>query len=100
MTTLVLEREPRAVRADTDKETIKVTLDDGRVISVPLDWYPRLAHATEAERRNCDVFGNGTAIEWPNIDEHINVEGLLAGRRSGESPRSFERWLQSRSKSL
>ena len=97
MTTLVLEREPRAVRADTDKDTIKVSLDDGRVISVPLDWYPRLVHATEAERRNCDVFGNGTAIEWPDVDEHISVQGLLAGRRSGECAASFERWKASRS---
>ncbi len=68
------------------------------MISVPLDWYPRLVHATDAERRNCDVFGSGTAIEWPDIDEHISVEGLLAGRRSGESERSFKRWLESREK--
>jgi len=96
MTTLVLEREPCAVRAEADNGGIRVTLDDGRVMSVPLDWYPRLLHATDAERRNCDVFGNGTAIEWPDIDEHISVEGLLAGRRSGECAASFERWLKSR----
>jgi hypothetical protein len=96
MTTLVLEREPCAVRAETDKDCIRVTLDDGRIISVPLEWYPRLVHATEAERRNCDVFGNGTAIEWPDIDEHISVQGLLAGHRSGESEKSFNRWLEGR----
>jgi len=96
MTTLVLEREPRAVRAEAGKNSISVTLDDGRVISVPVEWYPRLLHATDAERQNCDVFGNGTAIEWPDIDEHISVEGLLAGRRSGESERSFRRWLEGR----
>ena len=97
MTTLVLEREPHAVRAEADNDCIKVTLDDGRMISVPLEWYPRLLHATQAERKHCQVFGNGTAIEWPDIDEHISVEGLLAGRRSGECDASFQRWLNSRS---
>jgi len=96
MTTLVLEREPCAVRAEADNQSIRVSLDDGRTISVPLEWYPRLVHATDAERRNCDVFGNGTAIEWPDIDEHISVQGLLAGRRSGECEASFQRWLASR----
>jgi hypothetical protein len=99
MNTLVLERTPRAVQAHAGSDAITVTLDDGRVISVPLEWYPRLVHATEAERRNCDVFGNGTAIEWPDIDEHVSVEGLLAGRRSGECEASFKRWLATRGRS-
>jgi hypothetical protein len=96
MNTLVLERKPRAVQAQAGKDAITVTLDDGRFISVPLEWYPRLLHATDAERQNCEVFGNGIAIEWPDIDEHISVEGLLAGRRSGECEASFQRWLASR----
>jgi Protein of unknown function (DUF2442) len=96
MTTLVLEREPRGVRVEPREDHLAVTFDDGRVLSVPLEWYPRLLHGTDAERRNCELFGDGTAIEWPDLDEHISVEGLLAGRRSGECAASFERWLASR----
>jgi hypothetical protein len=96
MTTLVLDRYPCAVRVQTNEREITVVLEDGRALSVPLEWYPRLLHATEAERRNSQIFGQGTAIEWPDIDEHISVEGLLAGRRSGEGAVSFERWLANR----
>ena len=99
MTTLVLERDPCAVRVETDEHQITLALEDGRVLSVPLNWYPRLLHATEAERHNCEIFGQGSAIEWPDIDEHISVQGLIAGRRSGECAASFERWLASRSAS-
>ena len=73
-----------------------ITLEDGRGLRVPLAWYPRLLHATPAERNNWQLLGDGYAIEWPDFDEHIGVEGLLAGRRSGESAQSFERWLQAR----
>jgi Protein of unknown function (DUF2442) len=96
MTTLVLERDPCAVRVDASESHLTVELDDRRTVSVPLDWYPRLVHATPAERQNCQIFGEGSAIEWPDIDEHISVEGLLAGRRSGESVASLERWLAAR----
>jgi len=75
---------------------IEVELDDGRRLSIPLAWYPRLASATAAERNHTELWGSGYAIEWPDIDEHISVEGLLAGRRSGECAASFERWLASR----
>jgi hypothetical protein len=71
-------------------------LADGRSFTVPLDWYPRLLHGTESERQNWQILGDGYAIEWPDLDEHIGVEGLLAGRRSGESDGSFQRWLASR----
>ncbi len=94
--TLQLEREPLAVSANVSDDRISVELDDGRTLSVPLDWYPRLAHATTAERDRWELFGSGYAIEWPDIDEHISVEGLLAGRRSGECEASFKRWLASR----
>ena len=99
MTSLVLERDPAAVRVDVTNERIAVELDDGRTLSVPLDWYPRLLHATPAERSRWEFWGNGYAIEWPAVDEHISIEGLLAGRRSGESQTSFNRWLASRSTS-
>jgi hypothetical protein len=70
-----------------------VDLADGRTISIPLDWYPRLAHGSRNERQNWKLLGNGCAIEWPDLDEHIGVQGLVAGRRSGEGKRSFEQWL-------
>ncbi|MFO7903592.1 MAG: DUF2442 domain-containing protein [Planctomycetota bacterium] len=76
---------------------LTVGLADGRSLSVPLEWYPRLARATQRERCNWRLLGDGYAIEWPDLDEHIGVAGLLAGRRSGESSASFQRWLASRS---
>ena len=98
MTTLVLEKEPVAVSVTVTNEKVIVDLDDGRSLAVPLDWYPRLLHASPEERSNWQLLGGGYAIEWPDLDEHIGVEGLLAGRRSGESNRSFERWLACRRK--
>jgi len=98
MTSLVLERNPNTVAVCVSENRIDVELDDGRRLSVPLEWYPRLAQATAAERGNYELWGSGYAIEWPDIDEHISVEGLLAGRRSGECAASFERWLKSRQK--
>ena len=86
MTTLVLEREPIAVRATVAADLLIVDLADGRSLSVPLHWYPRLMHGSEAERRNLQLLGDGYAIEWPDLDEHIGVEGLLAGRRSVSEP--------------
>ena len=67
-------------------------LVDGRVISAPIGWYPRLVHATPQERDNIEMYDDGT-IHWPDLDEDISVEGLLAGRRSLESEASFARWL-------
>jgi hypothetical protein len=69
---------------------------NGRIILLPLAWYPRLLYATPEERDNWQLLGDSYAIEWPDLDEHIGIEGLLAGRRSGESQQSFERWLNSR----
>lgn len=96
MTTLILEKEPIAAHVQITETDLVIALTDGRTLSVPLDWYPRLAHATVEERRHWQLLGDGYAIEWPDLDEHIGVEGLLAGRRSGESERSFQRWLESR----
>lgn len=79
-----------------DAERIDVQLPDGRRVVVPLGWYPRLQHATDEERQNWELLGDGYAIHWPDLDEYIGVEGLLAGRRSGESEKSFQRWLAER----
>jgi hypothetical protein len=79
-----------------DAEMLTVVLDDGRVISVPLTWYPRLWHGTPEERANFRLIGGGEGICWPDLDEDISVEDLLAGRRSGESEASLRRWLRRR----
>lgn len=73
-----------------------VELADGCLLSIPLAWYPRLAHATAEELANWHFLGDGYAIEWPDLDEHIGIEGLLAGRSSGESEASLQRWLAGR----
>ena len=96
MTTLVLEADPVAVDVTVTQDRLLVSLGDGRTLGIPLTWYPRLLHATLAERANWRLLGDGYAIEWPDLDEHIGVEGLLAGRRSGESVRSFQQWLHTR----
>ena len=96
MVTLVLEVEPQAARVTTTEDQLIVDLADGRRLVVPLVWYPRLLHASSVERQNWQLLGDGYAIEWPDLDEHIGIEGLLAGHRSGESPKSFEHWLASR----
>lgn len=84
----------QAVRFEED--TLVVDLVDGRTLSVPLAWYPRLAHATASERAEWRLIGRGEGIHWPKLDEDISVEGLLAGRRSGESQASLSSWLQGR----
>ena len=97
MSILAVEMEiPYAVDVRTTADTLTVDLSDGRTISVPLGWYPRLEHATPEERSNCRLIGKGQGIHWEDIDEDISVEGLIAGKPSGESQSSFRRWLQTR----
>lgn len=98
MSTLVLEIEPLATRVVVTADDFTVELADGRRIVVPLAWYPRLLNASAKERQNWQLLGDGYAIEWPDLDEHIGIEGLLAGRQSGESRQSLERWLAARGK--
>ncbi len=81
-------------------DTLTVDFADGRSISVPLVWYPRLVHGTPRERNNWSIIGNGEGFHWPDLDEDLSVEGLLLGRPSGESQRSFQRWLDERAKRL
>ena len=76
---------------------LTVELSDGRSISAPLAWYPRLLHGTREERANWRLVGRGMGIHWPALDEDISVENLLTGKASGESQRSLKRWLEQRS---
>jgi len=78
--------------------SLSVELSDGRTLSVPLAWFPRLLYGTPAERRNWRLIGQGEGIHWPDLDEDISVMNLLLGKRSGESQQSFERWLGQRTK--
>jgi Protein of unknown function (DUF2442) len=88
--------EPLAVGVRVTPEQLSVELDDGRTISVPLTWYPRLLYGTPAERAAWELIANGIGIHWPALDEDISVEGLMDGLPSGESQRSFEEWLRRR----
>ena len=89
-------RIPDAVEVSVTDDTLRVELSDGRTLSVPLAWYPRLVHATREERHNWQLIGEGQGIRWPGLDEDLSVEGLIAGRPSGESQRSFKRWLEAK----
>jgi len=97
MSSLAVEiQEARAQAVKVDRESLTVDLTDGRTIVVPLVWYPRLWHATARERSRLEIFGDGAYIHWPDLDEDLTVPGLLAGRQSGESPKSLQKWLDSR----
>ena len=76
--------------------TIDVELKDGRNLSVPIAWYPRLEHATATERDNWTLTGSGLGIHWPDVDEDISVDALVSGKPSNESQASLSRWLEAR----
>ncbi len=98
MNTLAVEiKIPDALNVMVTDDSLSVDLSDGRSISVPIAWFPRLLHASEQERSNWRLIGRGQGIHWEDIDEDISVEGLLAGRPSGESQQSFKKWLATRS---
>jgi hypothetical protein len=101
MNTLAVEiRIPEALNVSLTDDTLSVDLSDGRSISVPIAWFPRLLHSSEQERNNWRLIGKGQGIHWENIDEDISVEGLLAGKPSGESQESFKKWLNNRSEKV
>ncbi len=98
MPTSTVEIEvPNAEQLSVTEEALIVDLSDGRTISVPLAWYPRLVYASPEERTHWRLVGKGQGIHWEDIDEDISVEGLLAGRPSGESQSSLKKWLAGRS---
>ena len=95
MTTLAIKIDlPYAENVTITEDTLNVDLSDGRTISVPLNWFPRLLHASQKQRNNWRLIGRGHGIHWDDIDEDISVEGLIAGQPSGESQSSFKKWLQ------
>ena len=87
---------PAAETVAVTENTLTVELSDGRSLSVPLAWFPRLVHATAAERTSWRLIGRGHGIHWSKLDEDISVEGLLAGKHSGESQASSKKWLATR----
>ena len=100
MSTSMVEIEvPNAESVTVTEDTLSVDLSDGRSISVPLAWFPRLVHASPEERNNWGLIGKGQGIHWHDVDEDISVENLLAGRPSGESLPSLKKWLATRSPS-
>ncbi len=90
---MILGTSPKIDYVSVTEDTLHAELSDGRTISVPLAWYPRLVHATQEERNNWKLIGTGQGIRWPDLDEDLSVEGLIAGRPSGEGQKSFKRWL-------
>jgi hypothetical protein len=97
MSTLSIEiREAQAQAVTITEETLAVDLTDGRSIAVPLAWFPRLAYGSPAERSKWRLIAGGEGIHWPDLDEDISVASLLAGRKSGETRESLQRWLQDR----
>ena len=86
----------RAVDVTVTDDELIVQLEDGQTLAAPLVWYPRLLHGSKRERARWRFIGRGVGIHWPALDEDISVEGLLAGRRSGESQKSLKRWFEGR----
>ncbi len=87
---------PTAESVKVTEDTLSVDLSDGRTIAVPLAWFPRLLHGTVKERNHWRLIGKGHGIHWSELDEDISVEGLLAGKPSGESHTSLKKWLDER----
>lgn len=79
--------DPRAVDVATDDDNLMVDLADGRRLTVPLAWFPRLLHASPDKRRNWRLLGDGQGIHWPDVDEDLSVNGLLRGTAPAEAPR-------------
>ena len=99
MTTLAIElRMVSAQNVQVTDDTLIVDLSDGRTVSVPLAWFPRLLYGKPEERDKWRLIGDGEGIHWPDLDEDISVENLILGKPSGESQKSFKRWLEARVK--
>jgi hypothetical protein len=96
MTTLTLDSALCIQGVEVTDSTLMVELSDGRTLTTPLVWYPRLIHATPAERDHWELIGDGEGIQWPDLDEDLSLEGMICARPSGESQKSFQTWLSKR----
>jgi len=94
MSTLTSANSPRAASIEITDDTLTISLVDGRVVSVPISWYPRLSSAQPEHRAIWEFIGGGHGIHWPELDEDISVENVLLGQPSGEGARSFAKWKQ------
>ena len=94
MITSTLVSNPTAIGVQITDEALTVSLSDGRVVSVPISWYPRLSHALPEHRTVWEFIGRGHGIHWPELDEDISIENILLGQPSGEGARSFSRWKE------
>jgi hypothetical protein len=94
MSTLIAE--VRAQNLAITEDSLIVDLSDGRSITVPIAWYPRLQHGTSGERDNWRWIGDREGIHWPDLDEDISIENLVLGQPSGEGQDSFRQWLEGR----
>jgi len=79
MSTLAVELHPQAQAVSCTEESIVVELVDGRTVSAPLVWFPKLSHATKKQLENWELLGDGEGIYWPEIDEDLSIIGLLIG---------------------
>ena len=83
---LALRADERVASVTFSADSLSVALMDGRTISVPLAWYPKLLHATEQQRKNWTISGAGYGIHWPELDEDLSTEGLLRGAPAPQHP--------------
>ena len=99
MNSLAIEIQlAKARQVSITEDTLSVDLSDGRTISVPLAWFPRLVHGTQNERERWRLIGQGEGIHWPDLDEDVSVANLILGKPSSENNRSLNRWLEERAK--
>ena len=92
MTSSVLATDVSIQKVETTESMLSVELSDGRSVTVPISWYPRLSHALPQHRVLWKLMGNGHGVHWPEIDEDISVDNILFGQPSGEGAKSFARW--------
>ena len=103
MSIATIEIQPRVENVDFADDMLSVEIEDGRTILVPLEWYPRLSHATATEQQNWTVFEDSNErdiIFWESLDELVPVIALLNGTPSRESTKSLEHWLMEREASV
>ena len=92
---MTFDKRPVLENLEVSDDVVRVWLRDGRTVTVPLSWYPRLCHGTPSERNKWQAIGNGTAVHWPELDEDISTGGLITGP-SLERSVTLGRWILAR----